>query len=330
LIELGQRISASSFESLCLRGLTQLIELDDRDFQKLFDLASTHELALYALARFLLVHGHAKASALRRLCASFDKIEEIEQFEPRLAGGPLPNDHRVNAAIYNGLAIPMDLLSRFREKFADKNDPTVADVEGELAFLLCVISQVKEGNKQEFAQSYTYVRTIVRRGERALRKLELFENTQKVIDEAEGLMVAGQYAEADDLIRSTLRDMAERSGTNDRLRKLVGVITVPDRFPWSASGWAFRLILDRAISKLTQAEDIRSLEQAIALNELDFKILPSQQASRLASALLKGANDLTPELAQSKKQRDRGLARTLPKLIDHLRAVGSPSHAELP
>lgn len=100
-----------------------------------------------------------------------------------------------------------------------------------------------------------------------------------------------------------------------------GVIAVPDRDPWFASGWAFRLILERAKSATTNVEDIYALEQAIALNGLHFKHLSVQQVARLASVLLKAVTDLVPELAQSQDQRDHALAKSLPALAEHLRAV---------
>lgn len=119
LIELARRISANSFHFLCLRGLTHLMGLSDSDFQRLFDLASAHDKALYGLTGFLLIHGNAKPSALRRLCENFEKIAKEETFKARLeAGGPTPNDQRMNAAIYEQLSVPIDLLSRFRARFA--------------------------------------------------------------------------------------------------------------------------------------------------------------------------------------------------------------------
>src|SRR3954447_26511191 len=57
LVELAKRLSTTAFDNLCLRGLSYFNELNEQDYRKLFDLASTHDIALYNLTRFLLIHG---------------------------------------------------------------------------------------------------------------------------------------------------------------------------------------------------------------------------------------------------------------------------------
>jgi len=97
-----------------------------------------------------------------------------------------------------------------------------------------------------------------------------------------------------------------------------GVIGIPDKEPWLVAGWAFRLILERTTTQLSDPADAREVEQAIALHGLHFKFLPQGQGLRLARALFKVAADLRPELLASADSRDQSLAGYLVTLQSQL------------
>jgi hypothetical protein len=100
-----------------------------------------------------------------------------------------------------------------------------------------------------------------------------------------------------------------------------GVIVIPGHEPWSAAGWAFRLVLERAMSLLSDPTDIQELENALVFQGLHFKRIPDDQALRLARTLFKVATDLQPELLAKNDSRDQSLAESLVALKSQLSDV---------
>jgi hypothetical protein len=62
-----------------------------------------------------------------------------------------------------------------------------------------------------------------------------------------------------------------------------GVIVIPGNVRWSVAGWAFRLVIERATSLLSNLEDVQKLQQALALQGLHFRRIPDDQALRTAT-----------------------------------------------
>lgn len=97
---------------------------------------------------------------------------------------------------------------------------TVADVESVLSYLLGVVSSVQRGDREELETgAFAYARAVLMAAEGPLKKLGSYEAAEHAINEAERLILAGEIAAADDLLLATAREMMEKSGTNDRLRK---------------------------------------------------------------------------------------------------------------
>jgi hypothetical protein len=108
-----------------------------------------------------------------------------------------------------------------------------------------------------------------------------------------------------------------------------GAIVIPGNEPWSVAGWAFRLVLERAMSLLSDFEDVQKLQQAVALHGLHFKRIPDDQALRLARALFKVAADLQPELLGCDDSRDQSLAEhlvTLKAQLSHIYDLSGTDH----
>lgn len=98
---------------------------------------------------------------------------------------------------------------------------TVAEVESVLSYLLGVCSSVEQGDRVQLERgAFAYAREIVMGAEGPLKKLGLYEAAEHAVNEGERLILAGEVAAADELILKTAREMMEKSGTNDRLRKL--------------------------------------------------------------------------------------------------------------
>lgn len=96
---------------------------------------------------------------------------------------------------------------------------TVADVEETLVYLQGIALGTERG-EDEHKIAYPYARTVLAGAERPLKKVGLYEQARHAIDESERLILAGQFDKAISLLGDTAREMMERSGTNDRLRKL--------------------------------------------------------------------------------------------------------------
>lgn len=94
-----------------------------------------------------------------------------------------------------------------------------ADVEDVLVGLMGVVTAAR-GGEQRISTAYPYARTVLAGAEASLKKLDLYDKARHAIDESERLILAGHFDEADKLLCETAREMMERSGTNDRLRKL--------------------------------------------------------------------------------------------------------------
>lgn len=98
---------------------------------------------------------------------------------------------------------------------------TVADVENVLEYLQSVAFQTEKGNREEFETgAHKYARDVLAAAEQPLRKLGMYEAAERAINESERLITAGQFKNADQLLLDVAREMMEKSGTNDRLRKL--------------------------------------------------------------------------------------------------------------
>lgn len=98
---------------------------------------------------------------------------------------------------------------------------TVGEVETVLNYLLGVVSSVELGDREQLERgAFAYAREIVLGAEGPLKKLGCYEAAEHAVNEGERLLLAGEIAAADDLILKTAREMTEKSGTNDRLRKL--------------------------------------------------------------------------------------------------------------
>jgi hypothetical protein len=120
LASLSNRLPSGAFQDFFLCGLTYLVNLSSREFKKLFELSSGHDIAIYNLTRFLIIHGGAKKKALQALCVDFSEIEKVDQFNTRLAeDSRLPlNEDKMNRLYYKEFKIPQELIETFKEKFA--------------------------------------------------------------------------------------------------------------------------------------------------------------------------------------------------------------------
>ncbi len=103
----------------------------------------------------------------------------------------------------------------------------------------------------------------------------------------------------------------------------MAVVSVPHNDPWIVARWAFRRLLERAASGLSQEEDKYQLEQAIALDGLHFDLLEGSQAQRLAQAMGVAADELREELQQMEHgdARDAEFAEALAVLEMRLHDV---------
>jgi hypothetical protein len=101
-----------------------------------------------------------------------------------------------------------------------------------------------------------------------------------------------------------------------------GVITISPQEPWFVAGWAYRMVMERAMTLLSNPVDQETLQEAIALQGLDFEFLAQDQSLRIARALLTAADQLRPELISSgTEERDKELADCLVTLAQNLRAA---------
>lgn len=98
---------------------------------------------------------------------------------------------------------------------------TVADVESLFNYLLSVLSSAERGDRQELDEGpYAYAQAVLAAAEGSLRKLGMYEAAEHALNESERLVLTGQLGEAHKLLLTTVREMMEKSGTNDQLRKL--------------------------------------------------------------------------------------------------------------
>lgn len=98
---------------------------------------------------------------------------------------------------------------------------TITDVEHMLGYLLSVLRSARDGNRKELdAGAFDFARKVLAAAERPLNKLGIYSATEQVLNESEQLVVAGPLEEAGKFLLGFVREMMEKSGTNDRLRKL--------------------------------------------------------------------------------------------------------------
>jgi hypothetical protein len=120
LADLANVLSASSFVNFFLGGLDYQNELSAEDFRTLYSLSDGHGIAIYNLTRLLSTQGGANQAVLRRLCANYGQIQQIEQFRARLEEGVVPgNEAKMNRVYHDDLAVSAESLMRFKAKFAD-------------------------------------------------------------------------------------------------------------------------------------------------------------------------------------------------------------------
>ena len=98
---------------------------------------------------------------------------------------------------------------------------TVADVESLLGYLLSLLTSAKRGNRKGFDEgAFNYARLVLAAAERPLTRLGMYLATEAALNESEQLVAAGELDKADVLLLKLVREMMEKSGSNDRLRKL--------------------------------------------------------------------------------------------------------------
>jgi hypothetical protein len=97
----------------------------------------------------------------------------------------------------------------------------VTEFEGLLMYLMSFVSKAKEGviSEAEYRSSSEYVRQKLIVAETALRNLGMYDAVKHAIDESQRLIAADTFDEADQLLLNTVREMMERSGTHERLRR---------------------------------------------------------------------------------------------------------------
>jgi len=139
----------------------------------------------------------------------------IQRYEPA-TGLPVVGGHARGYILY-----PAGQWHVHGEAQMKLRPQTVRDVESVLNYLLGVLSSVKRGDRQELEEgAFDYARKVLAAAESPLRKLGMHEAAGHAINESERLILAGQLDEADQLLLRVGREMVEKSGTNDRLRKL--------------------------------------------------------------------------------------------------------------
>jgi hypothetical protein len=100
----------------------------------------------------------------------------------------------------------------------------------------------------------------------------------------------------------------------------VAIITFPGDECWASPRWAFARLARSASMFLNDARDLELLEGAVARDTLNFSLLDSQRATRLALALRQGASWLREELIAEKsgEEADEELALSLTPLSTQL------------
>lgn len=96
---------------------------------------------------------------------------------------------------------------------------TVEDVERLLTALTGAVSKRRRGVAEDDGQidDYEYARRVLAAAEPDLRKLGMYEETERAINDSERLMQAGRFDEADDVLLNTAREMMKKSGTYERM-----------------------------------------------------------------------------------------------------------------
>lgn len=115
------RLPGIVLDALFLCGLSYLTRMSDEDYKELYGLLEGRNVAFYQLTRFLIIHGGARGRTLRRLCANFEEIRRIDQFQRYLKEeAELPgNEEKMNRLIYIDYKIDARDVLMFRDRLAN-------------------------------------------------------------------------------------------------------------------------------------------------------------------------------------------------------------------
>ncbi|MFZ6723704.1 hypothetical protein ACO0LK_26360 [Undibacterium sp. Ji49W] len=120
LAGLSDRLPSVVFGAFFLCGLPYLLEMQIEEYRKLYDLSKEHDIAMYQISRFLIIHGGARKQVLETLCANYSEIHSVEQFKYYLEemGDMPPNQLKMNDLIYRDYQVSAENISLFKAKFS--------------------------------------------------------------------------------------------------------------------------------------------------------------------------------------------------------------------
>lgn len=97
----------------------------------------------------------------------------------------------------------------------------IKNVETTLVYLLDVLSAAERGDRERLdGGAFDFARKVLAAAEKPVRKVGMYEAIEQAINESERLIRSGQFSDADQLLLGVTREMMEKSGSNDSLRKL--------------------------------------------------------------------------------------------------------------
>ncbi|MFZ6760666.1 hypothetical protein ACO0K9_25955 [Undibacterium sp. Ji50W] len=120
LADLSDRLASSVFEAFFLCGLPYLLGMQIEEYRKLYELSKGHDIAIYQITRFLIIHGGARKQVLVTLCSNYSEIQSVDQFKYYLEemGDVRPNQLKFNDLIYRDYQISAENINLFKAKLS--------------------------------------------------------------------------------------------------------------------------------------------------------------------------------------------------------------------
>lgn len=101
------------------------------------------------------------------------------------------------------------------------NPKTVMDVENTFDYLLGVVSLAEDGDREDLEDgAFNYARMVLEAAEEPMDKLGMYDITLQTFNAAEELALTDKFTEALHLLVGAVRVLREKSGTNEKLRRL--------------------------------------------------------------------------------------------------------------
>lgn len=120
LAQLSGRLPSVAFEAFFLLGLKYLVDLDKSDIKYLVDCCAENDIALYNIARFLVVHGEARQDYLKEIGLDSEKYKEVGFYDFKLNKQGCSSDEfaSINKKLYIIYGASQDDVINFKEALA--------------------------------------------------------------------------------------------------------------------------------------------------------------------------------------------------------------------